>query len=121
MLTVPDTPCRHDDQARVIMRRIWWLTTLVATALVLLPLFVAGVAAQPRTLSLEDRLHGPGSQPFEGFRVIDNIYYVGATGISAHIIATPAGLILLDTGTEQMLPVIRGNVAKLGFRMQDIK
>jgi metallo-beta-lactamase class B len=90
-------------------------------ALALLPLLVAAVAAQPQTLSLEDRLHGPSSQPFEGFRVIDNIYYVGATGISAHVIATPAGLILLDTGTEQMLPVIRANVEKLGFRMQDIK
>jgi metallo-beta-lactamase class B len=63
----------------------------------------------------------PGSQIVEGYRVIGNIYYVGATDISAHVITTPAGLILLDTGTTQMLPVIRSNIEKLGFRMQDIK
>jgi metallo-beta-lactamase class B len=63
----------------------------------------------------------PGSQIVEGYRVIGNIYYVGATDISAHVITTPAGLILLDTGTTQMLPVIRSNIEKLGFRMKDIK
>jgi len=63
----------------------------------------------------------PGSQIVEAYRVIANIYYVGATDISAHVIDTRAGLILLDTGTTQMLPVIRANVEKLGFRMQDIK
>ena len=62
-----------------------------------------------------------GTQIFEAYRVIGNIYYVGATDVSSHVIATPAGLILLDTGTTQMLPMIRANVEKLGFRMQDIK
>jgi len=62
-----------------------------------------------------------GTQIFEAYRVIANIYYVGATDVSSHAIATRAGLILLDTGTTQMLPMIRANVEKLGFRMQDIK
>jgi metallo-beta-lactamase class B len=62
-----------------------------------------------------------GTQIFEAYRVIANIYYVGATDVSSHVIATRAGLILLDTGTTQMLPMIRANVEKLGFRMQDIK
>ena len=51
-----------------------------------------------------DPFRGPGSQPVEPYRVIGNIYYVGAAGISAHIIVTPQGLILLDTGTSEMLP-----------------
>ena len=62
-----------------------------------------------------------GSQSVDAYRVIANIYYVGASDISSHVISTPAGLILLDTGTEQMVPVIRANVEKLGFRVQDIK
>jgi metallo-beta-lactamase class B len=66
-------------------------------------------------------LRGAGSQPVEPFRVIGNIYYVGAVAISSHIIVTSEGLILLDTGTEQMLPGILGNIEKLGFRWQDIK
>ena len=63
----------------------------------------------------------PGSQVVDAYKVIGNIYYVGATDISSHVISTPAGLILLDTGSAQMLPVIRANVEKLGFRVQDIK
>jgi metallo-beta-lactamase class B len=63
----------------------------------------------------------PGSQAVDAYKVIGNIYYVGATDISSHVISTPAGLILLDTGSAQMLPVIRANVEKLGFRVQDIK
>jgi len=66
-------------------------------------------------------LREAGSQPVEPYRVIGNIYYVGAVGVSSHIIVTPQGLILLDTGTEQMLPGIRANIEKLGHRMQDVK
>lgn len=62
-----------------------------------------------------------GSQPVEPFRVIGNVYYVGAVGISSHVIATDGGLILLDTGTTQMLTGIRANLEKLGFRWRDVK
>jgi metallo-beta-lactamase class B len=57
----------------------------------------------------------------DAYKVIGNIYYVGSTDISSHVISTKAGLILLDTGTTQMVPVIRANVEKLGFRVEDIK
>jgi metallo-beta-lactamase class B len=66
-------------------------------------------------------LRGPGSQPVEPYRVIGNIYYVGAVSVSSHIIVTTQGLILIDTGTEQMLPGIRANIDKLGHRLQDVK
>ena len=53
--------------------------------------------------------------------MIDNIYFVGAEGISSFLITTPAGAILVDTGIEQMMLVIRNNAEKLGFKPQDIK
>jgi metallo-beta-lactamase class B len=83
---------------------------------VLATLLTAAVAAQT-----PDPLRGPGSQPVEPYRVIGNIYYVGAVNISAHIIVTPQGLILIDTGTVQMLPGLRANIEKLGHRLQDVK
>lgn len=61
------------------------------------------------------------SKPVEPFRVIDNIYYVGAVGISSHIIETTEGLILLDTGTTTMFESIRTNIKKLGFKPSDVK
>jgi metallo-beta-lactamase class B len=59
--------------------------------------------------------------PFEPFRVIGNIYYVGPCGISSFLITTPAGHILLDTGFEMTVPRIRDSVRALRFRTEDIK
>ena len=59
--------------------------------------------------------------PFQPFRLIGNIHYVGASGISSFLITTPEGHILLDTGFETTVPRIRESVAKLGFKLTDIK
>ena len=62
-----------------------------------------------------------GSQPAEPYKVIGNIYYVGSIDVSAHIIATSQGLILLDTGTVDMVPMITSGIQKLGFRTSDVR
>ena len=87
----------------------------VASALVL--------SAQTSPLTAEQRaqFHGPYSQPEEPFRLIGNIYYVGAKNIASYLVVTPQGSILIDTGTTEMTPVITANVEKLGFKMRDIK
>jgi len=59
--------------------------------------------------------------PFKPFRIIGNIYYVGASGISSFLMTTPEGHILLDTGFETTVPRIRESVEKLGFKLSDIK
>jgi metallo-beta-lactamase class B len=69
----------------------------------------------------QDPLRGSGSRRVEPYRVIGNIFYVGAEGISAHIIVTPQGLILIDTGTREMLPGLRANIEKLGHKLSDVK
>ena len=59
--------------------------------------------------------------PFQPFRIIGNIYFVGVSGISSFLITTPEGHILIDTGFETTVPHIRDSVAKLGFRLTDVK
>src|SRR5262245_18492230 len=88
---------------------------LSASALVL--------SAQTSPLTAEQRaqFHGPYSQPEEPFRLIGNIYYVGAKNIASYLVVTPQGSILIDTGTTEMTPVITANVEKLGFKVRDIK
>jgi metallo-beta-lactamase class B len=61
------------------------------------------------------------NQPVEPFRIIDNIYYVGASDVTVFLITSPQGHILIDAGFEETVPQIRANVAKLGFKMEDIK
>ncbi|HEY0235084.1 MAG TPA: subclass B3 metallo-beta-lactamase [Afipia sp.] len=59
--------------------------------------------------------------PFEPFHLIGNIYYVGTDGIAVYIIKTSQGLILMDTALPQSTGMIKENIAKLGFKLGDIK
>ena len=61
------------------------------------------------------------NQPIEPLRIIDNIYYVGTNGVSSFLIATRDGDILLDSGFNQSVPLIRKSVETLGFRFEDIR
>jgi metallo-beta-lactamase class B len=61
------------------------------------------------------------NRPLEPFRVVGNVYYVGASGVSSFLIATSAGHILVDTGYPETVPLVQASVRKLGFRMEDIK
>jgi len=61
------------------------------------------------------------NQPFKPLRIIGNVHYVGASGVSSYLITSPEGHVLIDTGFEQTVPIIRENVKTLGFRMEDIK
>src|SRR4026208_2531955 len=61
------------------------------------------------------------NQPFKPLRIIGNVYYVGASGVSSYLITSSEGHVLIDTGFEQTVPLIRDSVKQLGFRMEDIK
>jgi len=61
------------------------------------------------------------NRPFKPFRMIGNIYYVGASDVTSYLITTPEGHILLDSGFQETVPQIKKNVAELGFRLEDVK
>lgn len=61
------------------------------------------------------------NRPVEPFRIIGSVHYVGAAGVSAFLITTPQGSILLDGGLPETAPQIALNVEKLGFRLADVK
>src|SRR5262249_47866444 len=60
-------------------------------------------------------------KPVAPFRILGNLHYVGASGVSAFLLTTPAGHILLDSGPVEMLPMLERNVQALGFRLADVK
>lgn len=61
------------------------------------------------------------NRPVQPFRVIGNIYYVGAANVSSFFIQTPQGAILLDGGLPETAPLIEKNIAALGFSIKDVK
>jgi metallo-beta-lactamase class B len=77
--------------------------------------------ASPRAPAPPDPLHGAWSAPIEPFRIVGNLYYVGAANIASYLITTPDGDILLDTGTREMVAGVRASIEKLGFALHDVK
>jgi metallo-beta-lactamase class B len=78
--------------------------------------FAAGSGAQ-QTLSQR----AEWNVPIAPFHVVGNIQYVGAAGVSAFLITTPKGSILLDGGLPETAPLIERSIAQLGFRVSDVK
>lgn len=87
------------------MRRILLLLALVAS------FAVARVPAEDPSWS----------RPFAPFRIAGNLYYVGSEELAAYLVATPQGLILINSNLESSPPLIRRSVEALGFRYGDIK
>jgi len=61
------------------------------------------------------------NQPVKPFRIIGNIYYVGASEVSSFLITTPKGHILLDSGFAETVPLITDGIKQLGFKIEDVK
>jgi metallo-beta-lactamase class B len=55
------------------------------------------------------------------FRLYGNAYYVGVRGLSAVLITSDAGHILIDGGLPESAPKIVDNIRALGFRIEDVK
>jgi metallo-beta-lactamase class B len=61
------------------------------------------------------------NQPQRPFRVYGNTYYVGTHGLSAILVTSPRGHVLIDGALPQSAPRILANVRALGFRLEDIR
>ena len=61
------------------------------------------------------------SVPDEPFRIAGNLYYVGATGVTAFLLTGPDGHVLIDGGYPETAPLILASIAQLGFDVADVK
>ena len=59
--------------------------------------------------------------PQTPFALYGNTYYVGTHGLSAVLITSPQGHILIDGGSEKSAPQIMRNMRQLGFKVEDIR
>ena len=60
-------------------------------------------------------------QPFPGFKIVGNLYYVGTYDLGCYLIDTGAGLILVNSGAPGSYPLIKASIEALGFKTSDIK
>lgn len=81
--------------------------------------------AAERTASLA--LPGPcpadagWSDPTRPAHIFANTWYVGTCTISAILVTSPEGHVLIDAATEAAAPAIEANIRALGFRLADIR
>lgn len=81
--------------------------------------------AQTRTLVTDPPINCescPGwNAPHEPFQLFGNTYFVGPADLSALLVVTRDGLVLVDGALPQSAVVIDRNIRALGFRTTDVK
>ncbi|HEY8563403.1 MAG TPA: subclass B3 metallo-beta-lactamase [Pyrinomonadaceae bacterium] len=90
---------------------------LIKTALFVFAISIASLSA----FAQKNDVDRERNTPVEPFRIIGNVYYVGASEVTAFLITTPQGHILLDGGFAATASQIKENIEKLGFKMSDVK
>lgn len=89
------------------------------------PIYAAEVSSVPQILVYDAPIDcdncNDWNQEQSPFLVYGNTYYVGVHGLSAILISTSAGLILIDGALPQSAFLIEKNIRALGFRVEDIK
>jgi metallo-beta-lactamase class B len=60
-------------------------------------------------------------EPAPPVRVHGNTYYVGTCGITALLITSRDGHVLIDSGTEAGAELVAANIRRLGFKLSDVR
>ena len=99
--------------------------TMPASAMILGGLALAAAslakAADPLTQPIVYGDTEQWNRPHAPQRIYGETYYVGVAGLSSVLIHTDDGLILIDGDLPQSAPLIEANIAKLGFKLTDVK
>lgn len=61
------------------------------------------------------------SVPAPPARVHGSTWFVGTCGITALLIASPRGHVLIDGATAEAAPHVAANIERLGFKLRDVK
>jgi metallo-beta-lactamase class B len=61
------------------------------------------------------------TEPAPPKKIFGDTYFVGTCGISAILVTSPAGHILIDGGVAEDAPLIETSIRALGFRVEDVR
>jgi len=100
--------------------------TLAILALTGVTTFAQGQAPAPANETISQTYRGSRGRDVEyqkipPFKALDNVFHVGPGTVSAWLIPTTEGLILVDTAQEPYVDHIINNIRNLGYDPKDIK
>ncbi|MEP6938187.1 MAG: subclass B3 metallo-beta-lactamase [Rudaea sp.] len=61
------------------------------------------------------------TEPAQPLRIHGDSWFVGTCGLSAILVTSPQGHILIDGDVEEDVPLIEANIRALGFRLEDVR
>lgn len=61
------------------------------------------------------------SKPYQPFRIVGNLYYVGTYDLACYLLVTPQGNILINTGLAGSATTIANSIKELGLKIADTK
>jgi len=79
------------------------------------------VSADGPCLPADATMPAAWTTPFPAHRVIGNLYAVGTADLGVFLITTPDGHILINTGLADSTALIRANIARVGFKLEDVR
>jgi metallo-beta-lactamase class B len=79
-------------------------------------IIVFALALMPGAVSAQDN-----AKPVPPFQIFDNLYYVGLDSVSAYVLKTSAGLILIDSLYAEFADHIPKAMQQLGLNPKDLK
>ena len=83
----------------------------------------AGPLPEPPVCYDLDRMRAPvqNATPVAPFEIMDGLFYVGNTQVSAHLLKTTDGLILIDSTMPHEVGWLLDSIRKLGFDPREVK
>ena len=88
---------------------------------VALLLAAALAAPAPDLVPIDCDVCAGWNRPQAPFRLHGESWYVGTAGLSAVLVSTPEGLVLIDGALPQSAPLIARNIESLGFRLDQLR
>jgi metallo-beta-lactamase class B len=83
---------------------------------------IASLAAAASMAGVAYAAHPPAwTAAREPFKIWGDTYYVGTQGLSAVLIVSPQGHLLVDATGDYAASLVAANIAKLGFDVRDVK
>ncbi|WP_336808270.1 subclass B3 metallo-beta-lactamase [Fulvimonas yonginensis] len=82
---------------------------------------MAAVLAAAALTAWRSAIHHNRQVAFEPFPIAGNLYYVGTPDVTAFLLTGPQGHVLIDGGYPESAAGIMANIARLGFRITDVK
>lgn len=86
-----------------------------------LAIFALNFSVKAQKVNEPKAINEEWSKPYQPFRIVGNLFYVGTYDLACYFITTPKGNILINTGLASSEKQIKQNIKALGFKYSDTK